>query len=228
MKQVDSQKYRRFVRSRLALTFSSVCWNLSQFGILCLNCHSGWHVSMMNFHNVPHGQILYDFVKWEIFEKIRFCWYWHGAKNSLGFPWQERNDFRAEAQKLHAEADELRAVRLDNENRLAEMASMAQDRCSFYSLSMFFVERCWEFQKCLEAWSQKVATPQHVALLCFCLCCLTNAHLSELCWFHNNLQTDFLSFLLGFICEASVMPVCVGSQVGRRFRVVIRWMNTLL
>ena len=45
-------------------------------------------------------------------------------------------------QKLHAEADELRAVRLDNENRLAEMASMVQDRCSFYSLSMFFVERC--------------------------------------------------------------------------------------
>ena len=56
----------------------------------------------------------------------------------LGIPWQERNELRAEAQKLHAEADELCAVCLDNENRLAEMASMVQDRCSFYSLSMFF------------------------------------------------------------------------------------------
>ena len=79
-------------------------------------------------------------------------------------------------QKLHAEADELRAVRLDNENRLAEMASMVQDRCSFYSLSMFFLESA---RSVLKPEVKKVATPQHAALLCFC--CLTNAHLSEVC-----------------------------------------------
>ena len=89
----------------------------------------------------------------------------------------------------------------------------------------FFLENA---RSVLKPEVKKVVTPQHAALLCFCLCCRTNAHLNELCWFHNNVQTEFLSFLLGFICQAFVMPVCVGSQVGRRLRVVIRLMKTPL
>lgn len=42
-------------------------------------------------------------------------------------PSQEREGLHAEAKKLHAEVDELRLARLDNENRLVETTSMAEE-----------------------------------------------------------------------------------------------------
>lgn len=52
-------------------------------------------------------------------------------------PSQEREGLHAEAKKLHAEVDELRSARLDNENRLVETTSMAEDTVSL--LSSLFV-----------------------------------------------------------------------------------------
>ncbi|CAK9002498.1 unnamed protein product, partial [Durusdinium trenchii] len=40
---------------------------------------------------------------------------------------KEREGLHAEAKKLHAEVDELRSARLDNENRLVETTSMAEE-----------------------------------------------------------------------------------------------------